>query len=189
LFKDPDDFRRQYALIPRHRIRSWIWKYTNSRAPLKELVHEVNARIAVLGWQRIVKIDSLESYVKGICRNVAVDWVRDRQEIRTTRSNKAVDDIRHPTDNPETDAVVGQHLERLQRVLNDLPKKLGRVFVYRKFFGYSDEEIAGLMSLDKREVQNTLRKAMHRIDAAMSEAGGKDSMRPDDCHLGFEEDL
>jgi RNA polymerase sigma factor (sigma-70 family) len=189
LFKDLEDFRRQVAQIPRYQIRAWLWKRVNERQPMKALVHEVDVQLALVDLAAASKINSLDAYVWAICRNVAVDWVRERMWIRKNRSAKDVNTIHHPTENPEKAAATAQQLEQLQQALNGLPENQRQVFWLRKIYRYSDQEIAKRMKTDVREVQNTLRKAVRRIDAAMRKMRGGDDVEPDDCHLGFEEDL
>jgi RNA polymerase sigma factor (sigma-70 family) len=189
LFNDLDDFRRQVAQIPRYKIRSWLWKHTNATHPLNALMHEVDVRLALVDLAAASKIDSLDSYVWAICRNVAVDWVRKRMWIRKNRSAKDVNTIQHPTQNPERAAAAEQELEQLQRALDEMPENQRQVFWLRKIYRYSDQEIAERMNMDEREVQNTLRKAVRRIEAAMRKLRGGDDVDPDDCNLGFEEDL
>jgi RNA polymerase sigma factor (sigma-70 family) len=189
LFKDLDDFRRQVAQIPRYKIRSWLWQHANATQPLKDLMHEVDSRLALVDLAAASKIDLLEPYVRGVCRNVAVDWVRETMWIRKKMSPKDVNTIHHPTQNPEKAAVTAQELEQLQRAIDGLPKNQRQVYWLRKIYRYSDREIAKRMETDVREVQNTLRQAVRQIDAAMRKVRGGDDVEPDDCHLGFEEDL
>ena len=109
--------------------------------------------------------------------------------IRKKISTRDLNTIPHPTENPEKAAATDQELEQLQRAINRMPKNLRQVYWLRNIYGYSDQEIAKRMKTDVREVQNMLRKAVRRIDAAMKKVRGGDDEERDDCHLGFEEDL
>jgi RNA polymerase sigma factor (sigma-70 family) len=189
LFTDLDDFRRRVAQIPRHKIESWLWKHTNARQPLKALMHEVDTRLALMDLASASKIEVLEAYVSGICRHVAMDWIRERMRIQKNSSEKDVNTIPHPTANPEKAAASAQELEQLERAITGLPENQHQVYWLRKIYGYSDKEIAERMKTNVREVQNTLRNAVRRIDAAMRKVRGGDDVGPEDCHLGFEEDV
>jgi len=189
LFKDLDDFRRQVAQIPRYQIRSWLWKHAKTTQSMKALMHEVDARLALVDFAAASKIQVLEAFVWGVCRNVAVDWVRERIWNRTYLSPKDVNTIHHPTPNPEQAAATTQELEQLQRAIDGLSDDQRRVYWLRKIYGFSDAEIAERMKTGVREVQNTLRKAVRRIDAALRKVREGDDVEPEDCHLGFEEDL
>jgi len=135
-------------------------------------MQEVDARLALVDLSAASKIRLLEAYVYGVCRNVAVDWVRETMRNRKNSLEEHINTISYLTENPEKAAATVQKLEQLQGAIDGLPENQRQVYWLRKIYRYSDREIAERMKTNVRDVQNTLRKAVRRIDADMRKARG-----------------
>jgi len=155
---DAKAFEQCYILF-REKLFAYFLKKTGCAEDAKDLLQISFCKL----WQyrKSLSADYLpEQHLFHIAKTVFVDYLRreNKQErIKTTAS------LRHSkTLSPE-------HLfefdlyKRLQQVLSTMPFIRKQVFILNKIEGYSYKEIAALLSIPIKSVDNNLAKALRQL--------------------------
>ncbi|SEI61612.1 RNA polymerase sigma-70 factor, ECF subfamily [Dyadobacter koreensis] len=133
--------------------------YLTSRNDLsEEIVADVFLRI----WEKREKISvekNLKSYLFMATRHTAINYMKQEKLIMEDLS----DDIVEENPGPE-DVFLYQELEsRLTNLINFLPQKRKAIFQLNRFEGFTYNEIAEILSLSSKTVENQMGKAIKQL--------------------------
>jgi RNA polymerase sigma factor (sigma-70 family) len=155
---DSKAFEQCYILF-REKLFAYFLKKTGCEEDAKDLLQISFCKL----WQyrKSLSADYLpEQHLFHIAKTVFVDYLRKenkREKIKTTAS------LQHnKTLSPE-------HLfefdlyKRLQQVLSTMPFVRKQVFILNKIEGYSYKEIAGILAIPVKSVDNNLGKALKQL--------------------------
>jgi len=95
-----------------------------------------------------------------------------------------IDSLLVPSEEPGPDrrASARQELERLERIVADLPERCRRAFELQKFHGFSQHEIALEMNITDKTVEKHLALALARVLESFKEGPGR-GLGTDTVHL------
>jgi RNA polymerase sigma-70 factor (ECF subfamily) len=79
-----------------------------------------------------------------------------------------------------------QELERLERIVADLPEQCRRAFQLQKFQSLSQREIANEMNITEKTVEKHLAVALVRVLAALKEDADTDIRQPKPRISGYD---
>ena len=138
------------------KVFSYFLKKTNSIEDTKDLVQITFCKL----WQyrKSLSADFLpEQQLFHIARTVFIDYLRRENKIQKVRvtAKSNMETIKHADEVYEFDV----H-ERLQKTLSGLPSIRKKVFELHKIEGYSYKEIAEILSIPVKSVDNNLAKAL-----------------------------
>ena len=92
--------------------------------------------------------------------NLAQDELRKRQ-VRTKYQDRVKDLAEKMVATPHDDLEESQLKRKMEQVIaNDLPSRCRLVFVLSRIEGYSNGEVADLLGISKKTVENQLHKAL-----------------------------
>lgn len=139
--------------------------FTGDATVAQDLVQDAFLRI----WNRRATLDparSLQALLYVTVRNLALNHERTtakRQTLLTTMDA--------PAPSPEPDAAVAADLlrERLQGWIREMPARRREAFQLSRFDGLSYEEIAGVMGLSVRTVEQHIRLALQHLRGRLRE--------------------
>lgn len=161
------------ALFRAHAValRAFVLEYVKSRDVAVEVVHDVFLQI----WRRRERLEireSLQAYIYRAARNRALDVVnRDAREQRyvedTMRDSDADEVARGPA---SAQQVVEQHdlAAAMERVVAEFPERRRMVFMLRWKSGLRHEEIAELLDISKKTVENQMTRALRALRARLA---------------------
>jgi len=142
----------------------YVRSLTKDRAVARDLTQDVFVRL----WDARESLDpnqSLKAYLYRTARNLAYNHHRNSE----TRSEKE-DDIRQDADvqpaapTPPDAAAEGEWLEeRLRTWIADLPTRQREALVLSRFEGLSHDQIAEVMDISPRTVNNHIVRALKRL--------------------------
>lgn len=148
-------FEDAYILY-REKMLAYFLKKTNSVEDAKDLVQVTFCKL----WQyrKSLSADYLpEQQLFYIARTVFIDHLRKQNKMQkikvSARSN--METVKHADEVYEFDV----H-ERLQKTLSGLPSLRKKIFELHKIEGYSYKEIAEILSIPVKSVDNNLAKAL-----------------------------
>lgn len=131
--------------------------FTRDDAAAGDLVQDAYVRI----WERRTDLDpnrSLKALLYRTVRNLALNRVRDRQTRRDLLTDYEPDVYREPTPDAHTE---GNELrQRLHAWIDALPERQREALSLSRFEGLSHDEIADVMDVSPRTVNNHLVKAL-----------------------------
>ncbi|HJS89799.1 MAG TPA: sigma-70 family RNA polymerase sigma factor [Steroidobacteraceae bacterium] len=152
--------------------RGWLRRHIHRLVPsdLDDLIQEAYARL----WGAELRgIANGRSYLFTVIRNLLSEQARRARIVPMERMSE-IDSLRIPSEEPGPDRRVSalQELERLERVVEQLPKQCRHAFRLQKFHGLSQQEIARKMSISEKTVEKHLATALFRVTQSLKEDMG-----------------
>ena len=111
-------------------------------------------------WEQI---ESIEAFCLTICRNLSLDKVR-----RMDNQTELLETEMHPTDvssasNPEERAVQRDRVERVRKLIDQLPEKQRTAMQLRDIEGKSYRDIANIMGVSEEQVKVNIFRARQTV--------------------------
>ncbi|PWD98869.1 RNA polymerase sigma factor [Marinilabilia rubra] len=135
-----------------HRIYGFGLKYLKSEADAEELVQDVFLKL----WrnrQKLKEEESFHSYLFTIAFNQIKDYFRYKGIYLDVEDNSLIGTSDNSTEMTITYRSV---LEQVSTLLEKLPQKKKEIFRLSRFEGKSAKEIAGLMDVSPKTVDNQI---------------------------------
>ena len=159
--KRGDTFAYEQAFLQyRDKVYFYFLKKTKSPEDARDLLQTTFLKL----WQYRQSLSAdflLEQHLFHIARTVFIDYLRMQNKlsrIQTTANEKA------QTTPFYTPASTGFDLKaHLQSALSSMPKLRKKIFILNRLQGYSYKEIAELLSISEKSVDNNLTKALRQL--------------------------
>jgi RNA polymerase sigma-70 factor (family 1) len=159
--KKGDTFAYEQAFVLyREKVYFYFHKKTNSAEDAKDLLQITFLKL----WQYRLSLSEdylLEQHLFQIARTVYIDYLR--HENKVSKVQKAVSASRDATavfDYTHTDFDLQAHI---YQVLASMPERRKKVFELSRLEGYSYKEIAQILSISVKAVDNNLAKALRQL--------------------------
>jgi RNA polymerase sigma factor (sigma-70 family) len=169
------DDRARHAWIATHilplegEVRGWLRRHVHTlRGPdADDLLQETYARLCLIDFTRI---ENVRAYLYTVVRNLLAEHARRAVIVPMERLGE-IEALRIPSDEPGPERRVSarQELERLERILDQLPERARRAFELQKLQGLSLRQIAQEMDIAERTVEKHLANALLRVLDAIRE--------------------
>lgn len=166
-------FRSLYPVLIRFACR-----YTGDRTAAEDVVQNS----FVILWQKRSRIDpkqSLKSYLYKIVRNRALNYIRDNSRMV---SSQVLIDEHHPAV-ADADATSGENAESLEnqfsKWIDELPDRQQEAFELSRFDGLNHREIAGVMNVSAKTVNNHIVAALRYLRKCYNQYQQQDSRKED----------
>ncbi len=156
----PTDLKAAYISHSPELIR-FVARRMGDRHAAADLVHDTFVRMAE---QPAAKVQDARSYLYRIARNLLID--QRKQDDRRKTFCVSHDMLGHVADDapsPEDAADASIRLERLQRVVRELPFKTQQIFVLNRIDGLSYADVARHLGISESSVQKHLAAAVQHI--------------------------
>jgi RNA polymerase sigma factor (sigma-70 family) len=140
-------------------LRDYLWRFTRNHADSEDLLQEVYARLLRHGETDTVVVQNMRSFAFTIAYRVGIDFTRARRTAAPPEiSMDFMTEEEHFAANTTVVDVEGlvnveQELQLLAAALSKVSKRAREVFVMRKIYGLSQEEIAQLLGIEINTVQ------------------------------------
>lgn len=148
-------FRATHAMLVRY-----AGTFIRDHAAARDLVQDAYVRI----WERRTTLDprrSLKALLFRTVRNLALNRARDRRTRRDLLTDYEPDVYREPT--PDAHAEGREFGRHLDAWISALPERQREALRLSRFEGLSHEEIADVMDISPRTVNNHLVKALKHL--------------------------
>ena len=173
-----DECRKQLlSQILGHRValRRYLSKFTSGAEEVDDLVQEAYVRVCAMPEGQVV--ESPRALIFRIARNLAVD--RARQV--SAQATDAVADfeplhVSSPEATPEERVDADRRFESFCAVVEELPPICRRVFVLRKVYQLSHEEIAEVLGMAHSTIEKHVAKGLMRCRDRLRELGLLDEL-------------
>lgn len=157
-------------------LRAWLRRKSLGGLDPDDIVQETYTRLVAA--DSVSHIRDARSYFFQVAGSVVIDNLR-RMKVVSISSAPNFDYLETPSDepSPERQVIDRDELQRLARMIVQLPGKVQDVFTLRRIHGLSQREVAERLGL----AESTVEKHMSRgflIISDWLEHGGKDPSRP-----------
>jgi len=136
---------------------NYIFKLCNDKSLSEDIVQ--NALVAI--WEkreRIIITTSLKNYLFKTCHNQFLQYVRSKKMTYDTLDKIRWDII---SDVVMEDDQYEERIEKLHKLINQLPPRCKEIFVQSKLEKKKYKEIAFEMGISVKTVENQMSKALH----------------------------
>lgn len=156
-------------------VRAWL----SRRFPdleADDVIQEAYSRIAAA---RPSGIASGRAYFLTTARNIVFEQMRRRRVVRF-QALSAIDAERLVDVQPSPEQVTGhrRRLEAVREVVAIMPPLCREVFSLRKFYGYSQQEIAQRLGVSENVVEKEVARGVRLVLAAVSGEEGQGAFSP-----------
>jgi RNA polymerase sigma factor (sigma-70 family) len=159
-------------------VRGWLRRHvrTLNTHDIDDLLQEAYTRLWTTEYTHIT---NGRSYLFAVIRNLLLEQARHARIVPMERLGE-IDALLIPSEEPGPDrrANARQELERLERVVADLPEQCRRAFQLQKFQSLSQREIALEMNITEKTVEKHLAVALVRVLDALKEDSDNATSRP-----------
>ncbi|WP_420430561.1 RNA polymerase sigma factor [Kordiimonas sp.] len=112
------------------------------------------------------------AYLFRTASNLSIDFIRrDLRNVFDKKHDFQEDQVESPHASPEDQAILNQTKVSLEASLKKMPRKMRQVFYYRRYEGYSIQDISNRMNMSERMVYKYLGNALRHL--AVDLKGGK----------------
>ncbi|MNJ87631.1 ECF RNA polymerase sigma factor SigL [compost metagenome] len=141
-----------------HKIYTFCLPILHSELLAEEVVQETMLKLWRMGYQ-LKTIKSLDSYLKSIARNRAIDLLRHQKLVDRTDQNLAYSwtELHNGT---EEEIILNDTKKVLKDAIDQLPKQQKLVYQLSQQKGLKNDEIAIQLNLSPATVQTHLKLAM-----------------------------
>ena len=153
--------------------------FRNDILPLKDRLYRLALRITlnpqeaedivqdtlIKVWNRREswdEIQSIEAFSLTICRNIALDHMKLRENQNASLDGMVIERPDHAM-SPLEQAAQNDSVERVRRIMNALPEKQRSCMQLRDFEGKSYKDIAEILSLTEEQVKINIFRARKSV--------------------------
>jgi RNA polymerase sigma-70 factor (ECF subfamily) len=150
-------FHRTYPRLVR-----FSWRYTQAKPAAEDVVQESFVKL----WEKRRSIDpgqSLMAYLFKIVRNRSLNAVRDRARINMKIDDLPNGTLKTDTFTTEINPAEDEAGEKMLGWINQLPKRQRESIRLSRFEGFDHEEIASIMNISSRTVNNHIVEALKTL--------------------------
>lgn len=134
----------------------------------EDLVQEAYLRVIEQG--AVEEITNLPGYLYRVASNLVIDHGRRATSSAQDRHEPLEDDLVCPKPPPDKIAEAGEELDRLSRLISELPPQCRRIFLMHKVQHLSHMEIAAQLDISPRTVETQIGKALKILRDRMRNA-------------------
>jgi len=149
-----------------------LFQFAKTLVKAKEPAEEIISDVFIKVWEKrkdLEKIDNLKLYLYVSTRNHAYNYL-DKQK-RTAAINPLEDlqvEFTSVYFDPEQLLITADMLSRIQNAVDQLPPKCKMIFKLAKEDGLRHREVAEILNISIKTVENQLAIALHKIGTAVS---------------------
>lgn len=136
----------------------------------KESAEEIIGDVFIKVWQkhlRIAEIENIHNYLFTITKNICCNYLQKHRR----KKNLCLEELSLPyyyiNTSPETLLITSETLQRINQAINELPPKCRIIFKLIKEDGLKYKEVAELLDLQLKTVENQMGIALKKMHDAV----------------------
>jgi len=162
---DPVAYKTLFQLY-HPRLFQFACSITRSKETAEEIVSDVFLKIWIKR-KSLVKIQNKHLYFYICTKNIAINRLIKDKKNQVFSLDECVVEIRSVYFNPEQLMITAEMVKRIQHVINQLPPKCQMIFKLVKEDGLKYKEVAELLGLSVKTVENQMTIAFRKMDQAI----------------------
>ncbi len=152
-------------------LYAYLYHFAFSFVRSKQSAEEVLSDVFIKVWEKrreLEKITNLKVYLYVATRNIALNYAEKQKKTATQNLDEFAAGIKSLHFNPEELLITAEMMARIQKAIDDLPAKCKLVFKLVKEDGLKYKEVAEVMSISVKTVENQLAIALRKIGTAVN---------------------
>ena len=138
----------------------------------REVAEEIVSDAFVSLWNKrsqIAEIHDLKSFLYILVRNGSISHLRKTNGKKEIRLETLQDFYTLPVTGPETDDITEEILDQINKAIDQLPPKCKIVFTLAKIQGMKYKEIAEILDISVKTINNHIANALIHISQSLNE--------------------
>jgi RNA polymerase sigma-70 factor (family 1) len=152
-------------------LYTYLYRFAFSFVKSKQIAEEVVSDVFINIWrkrQELDKIANLKVYLYIASRNTAFNYLEKQKKIATNNIDEFAGVIKSIYFDPEQILITADMMVLIQNAVDTLPPKCKMIFKLVKEDNLKYKEVATLLNISVKTVENQLAIALHKIGAAVS---------------------
>lgn len=148
-----------------------LFRFTCSLTKERELAEEITHDVFVQCWQKRRELTNVRNpavYLFVTARHRVVDHIRKQSSNRNVQLSEEEDYEVHLTPDPEQLLITNEMMGKMEEAIAALPPKCREVFILVKQYGLRYKEVAAILDLSAKTVENQLAIALRKLTKAIS---------------------
>jgi RNA polymerase sigma-70 factor (ECF subfamily) len=146
-----------------HQYHSTLFRFIVYRVHDEDLAEDIVQETFLRVWNNRLKLDPNKSFFSLIAKigtNLCYDHFR-HQEVRVRHKDTIPKPEQSDYDDPQKSQELNELKDEINRIVNEqLPEKCREIFVLSRIEGLANQEIAAILDLSRRTVENQLYRAL-----------------------------
>ncbi|MBS1597222.1 MAG: RNA polymerase sigma-70 factor [Bacteroidetes bacterium] len=151
-------------------LYSYLYHFAFSFIKSKQSAEEILSDVFIKIWEKRTEMDeiaNLKVYLYVATRNTALNYVEKQKRDATHNIDEFTAGIKSLYFDPEQLMVTAEMMNLIQKAIDDLPIKCRMVFKLVKEDGMKYREVAEIMDISTKTVENQLAIALRKIGSAV----------------------
>ena len=152
-------------------LYSYLFRFAKSLVKAKEPAEEIISDVFIKVWEKrkeLEKIENLKLYLYVTTRNIAYNYLDKQKRSATNPLEDLQAEFTSLYFDPEQMLITADMMARIQKAVDQLPPKCKMIFKLTKEDGLKYREVAELLSISIKTVENQLTIALQKIGSAVS---------------------
>ncbi len=153
-----------------HHFYPSLYQFALSFVKTGQLAEEVVSDVFIRIWQKraaLARIRDLKLYLFISTKNTSLNYLRQQKHDTLLPDDYRVQ-LRSVYSDPEQLLITAEMINRVQQAINQLPPRCQLIFKLIKDDGLKYKEVAGLLNLSLKTVENQMTLALRKIGSAIS---------------------
>ena len=152
-------------------LYSYLYHFARTLVRAKEPAEEIVSDVFIKVWEKrreLKKIDNLKVYLYITTRNMAFNYLDKQKRTPTDHLEDIPAEFTSVYFDPEQLMITADMLTLIQKAIDQLPPKCRMIFKLAKEDGLKYREVAEIMNVSVKTVENQLAIALHKIGKTVS---------------------
>ena len=152
-------------------LYAYLFQFAKSLVKAKEPAEEIISDVFIKVWEKrkdLEKIENLKIYLYVSTRNCAYNYLDKQKRSATNPLDDIQADVTSLYFDPEQLLITADMLARIQKAIDQLPPKCKMIFKLAKEDGLKYKEVAEVLNISVKTVENQLAIAIQKIGSAVS---------------------
>jgi RNA polymerase sigma-70 factor (family 1) len=152
-------------------LYSYLFRFAKTLVKDKETAEEVVSDVFIKVWERrkkLQKINNLKVYLYIAIRNIAFNYLEKQKRTATNPLEDIPVELTSVHIDPEQLMITADMLALIHVAINQLPPQCRIIFKLTKEDGLKYKEVAEILNLSIKTVENQLSIALHKISKTVS---------------------
>jgi RNA polymerase sigma-70 factor (ECF subfamily) len=149
----------------------YLFAFARTLVRAKETAEEVVSDVFIRIWERrkeLDKVENLKVYLYVSTRNTAFNYLEKQKRNATNSIEDYHAEFTSVYFDPEQLLITADMLALIQKAIDDLPPKCKIIFKLVKEDGLKYRDVAEILNISVKTVENQLAIALHKIGTAVS---------------------
>ncbi len=157
---------KELFLLYHSRLISFSSSFTRSKESAEEVVSDVFVKLWN-GRHSLARVENLHLYIYIITKNLSINRFLKEKKMMVYSLDEAVVEVNSIYPDPEQLMISSEMIKKIDKAIKDLPPRCQLIFKLIKEDGFKYSEVANLLNLSIKTVENQMTIAIKKIGSSI----------------------